>query len=279
MSLRRITTTGQRFLPAGIWLVAFASTWLAGFGLLLAIPGPLEGKALAVLHGLCAQQPSHSFYFGEARLPFDARMTGIYGGFAIAGLTLLARGRWRAGGVPPWPIALSLALFVILLGIDGSNSTLRDLGVWHPYPPHNALRLLTGLLAGATLAVFLWLMLAQVGFAHSARSPRPAVRDIRDLGDVLVALSLFGTLVLSGWPVLWLPLTLLLVAAAVAALLGLILAFVLLLGGREARATTTHELLPSATLALVIALLVIGSLAGGRFVLETLVGIPTNGLV
>src|SRR5262245_31628876 len=49
--------------------------------LFLAAPWSLEHKAHAALHGLCAQRPSHSFTFGSSTLPFDARMTGIYGGF------------------------------------------------------------------------------------------------------------------------------------------------------------------------------------------------------
>src|SRR6266508_4425764 len=71
--------------------------------LFLAAPWSLEHKAHAALHGLCAQRPSHSFTLGTHRLPFDARMTGIYGGFLGASLYLFGRRRYLAAALPSWP--------------------------------------------------------------------------------------------------------------------------------------------------------------------------------
>jgi uncharacterized membrane protein len=259
------------------WLLAIAAIVTTAIALFFALPWSLEGKALAILHGLCAQQPTHTFYFGDTRLPFDARMTGIYGGFAVTGITLALRGRWRAGGLPPLWVAVVCVAFIAAMAADGLNSTLRDLGVWYAYAPHNVLRLVTGLLTGTTLAIFLWFMIAQVGYHRSARAPRPAVHSIRDLAVISCAHLVFVLLVLSGWTYIWLPLTLTLIAAAITALTSLILAFVVLLTGRESAARTTSELLPAITFALIIALLVIGGLSGGRFVLEAWMGLPTNG--
>ena len=76
-------------IVAGIALLAF-----------LAAPWPLGVKAHALLHGLCAQRPSHTFTFGGRELPFDARMTGIYAGFFFSAILLVARGRHRAGKLP-----------------------------------------------------------------------------------------------------------------------------------------------------------------------------------
>jgi uncharacterized membrane protein len=237
------------------------------------IPGSIEGKSLAVLHGLCAQQPTHSFYFGDQRLPFDARMTGIYGGFAIAAGYLLARGRWRSGNVPSIPITILLTAFVAVMGIDGLNSTLRDMGTWYAYHPRNELRLATGMLTGTALAVFIWMMIAQIGFHSRARVRRSPLSGLGDLGLLLSVEAAISGIILTGWGPLRLPLTFLLLFSAIAVVTGLSLAFVLLLGRREAKAFATADLAGPATIALLSALLLLGALGGGRFLLEWWLGI------
>lgn len=259
------------------WVLAHLAVWAVVVSAFVLMPWPVEGKALAVLHGLCAQQPGHSFYFGDARLPFDARMTGIYGGFMATVTLLAARGRWRHAGFPPLRIGLALLAFVALMGVDGLNSTLRDLGVWYLYEPHNAFRLATGLLTGTTLAAFIWLMVAQLGFAQRARSRRPALGTLSDLLVAIVVLGVFAGLVYSGAPLLRLPLTFVLLLSAVLVLTGLILSFVLLVTRSESIAMATPELAKPATIALVIAFLVIGAMSGGRFALETWLAIPAAG--
>jgi uncharacterized membrane protein len=260
--------------PSGVapgrrgWPLAFVALATTATVLFLAIPGSIEGKSLAALHGLCAQQPTHSLYYGDQRLPFDARMTGIYGGFATAALYLLARRRWRFGDVPAIPVVALLALFVVALGVDGVNSTLRDIGAWHAYTPNNELRLATGMLTGAALALFLWMLVAQVGFSPRVRVRRPPIAGPGDLALLLAVEAAVAGIVLSHWPPLRLPLTFVLLSAAVVVVTGLTLAFVLLLGRREARASTTADLAGPATIALAVALLTIGALGGGRFLLE-----------
>jgi uncharacterized membrane protein len=255
------------------WPIVFAIICgLTGIGFMLS-PGSIEGKSLAALHGLCAQQPTHSFYFGDQRLPFDARMTGIYGGFAATALYMLARGRWRYGNVPSIAVTAILASFILVMGVDGINSTLRDMELWYAYEPQNELRLATGLLTGTALAVFIWMMTAQVAFNSRARVRRSPIAGIRDLGVLLAIEVAVAGLILTGWSLLRVPLTFLLLIAAVAVLTGLTLAFVLLLGRREGRAVSTSDLAGPATIALVIALLVMSGLGGGRFLLEWWLGI------
>jgi len=257
------------------WPIVFAVLCaITGFGFLL-VPGSLEGKSLAALHGLCAQQPTHSFYFGDQRLPFDARMTGIYGGFAMTAAYLLARGRWRYGDLPPLLVTVLLAGFVGAMGIDGVNSTLRDMGLWYAYEPHNALRLATGMLTGTALAVFLLMMTAQVGFSGQARIRKSPVSGVRDLGLLLAIETAIAGVILTGWSPLRVPLTLVLLVSAVVVVMGLTLAFVLLLGRREALAMSTADLAGPATIALIVALIVMGGLGGGRFLLEWWLGIET----
>lgn len=259
------------------WPAAFVSIWALLAIAFVLLPWPVEAKGVAVLHGLCAQQPTHTIYFGEQRLPFDARMTGIYGGFIVAVAVLLVRGRWRVAGLPPVGVILALVAGVAALAIDGVNSTLVDSGLWHAYTPRNELRLATGLLTGTSLATFVWLLVGQVGLGRAGRRSGAVLRSWRDLAVVLGAQALFGLVVLSRWHPLRIPLTVALIVSAILALTGLTLAFVLLLGRRECRARTTGELAGPATIALLFALVLIGALAGGRFLLEAWLDLPVQG--
>jgi uncharacterized membrane protein len=258
------------------WEWAFLAAVVAPLLVFLALPWPLEGKSLAVLHGLCAQQPTHSYYFDGQRLPFDARMTGIYSGFAVSALFLLARGRWRAAGWPSLGVLLTLGGGVLALGLDGLNSTLLDMRFWHAYAPRNEYRLATGLLTGAALAVFVGLLLGQLALAPTPRRRERLVRDYRELAGLLLALAATGALIATRWGPLRVPLTLVLLLSAVAALTTLLLAFVLLFTRRENRARLTRELAGPATAALLAAYAVIAFGAGGRFLLELVAGVPTT---
>lgn len=242
----------------------------------LLLPWSVEGKALAVLHGLCAQQPGHTFYFGDSRLPFDARMTGIYGGFAMTAIYLFARRRWGQGGLPGLKVAAALGLFVVFMGVDGVNSTMLDMGFWYLYEPMNELRLATGLLTGVSLAAFVWLLIGQVAFRQTPRTLQPVLSGFRDLGGIFMLLIAYSAIVLSGWEVLRLPLTALLILSAVGVLTGLSLAFVLLVGRRENYATATNQLAGPATVALLIAFAVMAITSGGRFAMEAFYGISTT---
>ncbi|MCO5221192.1 MAG: DUF2085 domain-containing protein [Thermomicrobiales bacterium] len=147
--------------------------FFAGMGF-LAAPWPFETKAHAVMHGLCAQTPSHSFYFQGLVLPFDGRMTGIYGGVLSAFLILLALGRHRAAGLPSSGSLVILLLFVVAMAVDGFNSLLTDLQRWHPYQPSNELRLLTGWMAGVAIGTVVVMLVGMTFW----RSPRVSQRVV-----------------------------------------------------------------------------------------------------
>lgn len=256
------------------WEIAFLSVLgvtIVGFTV---APWPLESKSLALLHGLCAQRPSHSFWFGAERLPFDARMTGIYGGFLSGTLYLLARGRMRAARVPSKPLLIALALFVGSMAVDGLNSTFDDANLFRLYPPSNLLRFITGGLTGTTLSVFLWLLAVNALWRPASRAPAAVVQSGRDLAAIALTPAVVGLAAMSGWQPLYAPLVVLLIAAAVLALFLLTLTFIALLREPVPTATAPRDLAGPATLALVAAYALMLSIGGGRFLLEALLGLP-----
>lgn len=258
------------------WPAAFVALVVGSIALFSLFPGSLEGKSLAVLHGLCAQQPTHSYYFGDARLPFDARMTGIYSGFAMTCAYLLARGRWRMANLTQVRVVVLLALLVLPLALDGVNSFLKDINQPYLYQPRNLARTITGLLLGTSLASFIWLLVGQTAFQSTERMRRPIWTGV---GDVLLAVALQTGLLLivgSNWEPARVPLTYVLLLSATAVVTGLLLPFILLVARRECSARSLSELAAPASLAYLAALLFIGFLAGGRFALEAALGLPAQ---
>jgi uncharacterized membrane protein len=259
------------------WPGIFILVLVGAFAAFVSVPGTVEGKSLAVLHGLCAQQPGHSYYFGEARLPFDARMTGIYGGFGLTALYLLARGRWRAAGVPAAHVIVALALMIVPLAFDGTNSFLKDIRLPYLYEPHNVIRTLTGMLTGVAIGTFIWLLIGQTALRRGVKTDRPVWSSLGELFLVVAAQAACLVFVAASWTPLRLPLTFTLMLSAAAVLTGLLLPFVLLALGRENAASDTWELAGPATLALLLAFSVMAVTAGGRFLAESLTGIPATG--
>lgn len=230
-------------------------------------PVSLERKARFLLGGLCAQQPSHSFVFDGTHLPFDARMTGIYLGSLIAMMVLLALGRaHNAGRVSTWSWAL-IVMFVVVMAVDGLNSLLVDLGRWHPYTPDNRLRLATGLLLGVGLGILLVFLLASSVWTMDARRPRPLLRAAEIIGIVMMAM-LVGILVLVGGDWLLIPLTLLLLGAAIATISALALACLSIIQSPFGLASTWSELAMHIPRAAGIGMITMLALAALRFMAE-----------
>ena len=258
------------------WPAAFFGLVVFAFTFFTIIPGTIEGKSLAVLHGLCAQQPTHSYYFGEARLPFDARMTGIYGGFAMTTIYLWIRGRWGAAGLQHVAVIGIVAAFIVPLGFDGSNSFLKDAGLPYLYEPRNMLRTATGLLVGASLGTFVWMLIGQTAFRPVDRAGKQIWNSAWEILLVACGQLAIATIAgYSGFP-LRIPLTYLLIASAIAAVTGLLLPFVLLVSRREQQAMRTAELAGAATVAMMLAFVFVGAMSGGRFALEALLGLPAQ---
>lgn len=251
---------------SGIAVVVFLALVALPMVLFLWAPWPLETKALAVLHGLGAQRPSRSLWFGRDRLPLGARMTGVYGGELVTQLYLLARGRLRAVRLPSLAIVAALGVFVALMAVDGLNSLAQDLGRPTAYPPSNALRLATGGLAGTTLGVALWLLLGRAIWAPALRRRTPVLHGWWDLLSLLGAVAALCLVAGCGWSPLFAPLAVLQVVEALLAL-GLVCLAVIEVG-RGSGACGVRELAGPACGALLAAYLALLGSASLRAFLE-----------
>ncbi len=245
----------------------FPAVALGAVALFLAAPWPFAHKAHAALHGLCAQRPSHSLFLGGEALPFDARMTGIYGGFLVATAYLAARRRFRSFRMPPRGVLVTLGLYVVAMAIDGGNALLVDLGLPHPYAPDNRLRLATGLLTGTALAVVLCFLLATTLWREGRWEQAP-VNGVGELGLVTLLQLPFALVVVTeaGW--LHRPVAVILLVAATAVVGALMLVVAVLVRGTDRRYGTLREVQGVAAVGLLLGIAAMGGMAAGRFWLE-----------
>ena len=93
--------------------------------------------------GVCSQIPSHSFWLAGHPLPLCARDLGLFGAFLLT-LPFTPRSR---------PLSWLWALAPLIL--DGANSFAFETLNLSLYEPSNIVRLATGALAGACLALVL----------------------------------------------------------------------------------------------------------------------------
>ncbi len=269
MSLPGVALRRLGAVPPAVW--SFFGLLAATILAFTAAPWPAAAKFRAVVHGLCAQRPSHSYALGGIDLPFDARMTGIYGGALVCLLFLFARGRGRAVRLPAPTILAALGLFVALLGLDGLNSTLQDFGLPYLYEPRNDVRLLTGLLMGITLGIALAYMLNLTLWTRF--SAAPLLAGWREFAALLALCDGAFLLIASGWGWLYLPLALALVGGATLVVLLLALTTLTLLRGQENRAERPRDIAGSASVALLLGYIVMAAIALGRWYLERSLGV------
>lgn len=247
---------------------------LAGVALFLAVPGAVEHKSRFVLHGLCAQTPTHSFVIGGELLPFDARMTGIYTGAGITLVALAAAGRFFRHGIPSrWTNAL-LALPVLALAADGFNSLFADLDMWHPWEPRNVYRLITGYGTGIAIACLLgWL----VGTALYRLSGRTAsISGVRGMAILWLPLPIIYVLLdnAPGWMYDVIAAGLMLSAWTVVSMLAFVM--LILIARLDERIIASDQVVLPSVAAAVIGLVVMLLLALGRVWLYRVTGMPTT---
>jgi uncharacterized membrane protein len=167
---------------------------------LLGTPDGVLGKADAIGYAICHQIADRSFQVDGHPLPLCARCTGIYLGVMTGFAILVLSDRRRSAELPPTRLIAILAVFVVVMGLDGINSFLHLFpGYAGPYEPSNTLRLLTGSLAGTAM---INLLLPAFNTSLWARPQRTAaLRTLPELGGLLVVVLLVDAIVLLGNPI------------------------------------------------------------------------------
>jgi uncharacterized membrane protein len=169
---------------------------------LLGTPNGVMGKAVAVGYAICHRIVARSYLIGAEAMPLCARCTGIYLGVMTGLMFHLVRGRLQASKLPPWPIAVILALGALTMVFDGLNSYGNLLGFEALYTTQNWMRLVTGTLCGLAVITFILPFFNRVIW----QTPTP-IRIIDGLFDWALLLASGGlmiALVLSERPlILW----------------------------------------------------------------------------
>jgi len=231
----------------------------------LLAPQPLMAKLYAVAYGLSPQRPAHSIFIGGRQPPLEARLFGVYGGFAVALVYLLATSERSAARFPPPPVLLTLLAGVLALAIDGTNALFHDLGLFHLYRPDNRLRLATGLASGAALAG-LFLPSINTFFQQKQPARRIMSSGFRLAGFVAAQAILYSLTVLDV-PWLLYPLSLLAVGGILALLTSVNLLMVASASGPAPKFGT------SALIALSLMVVELALLHGLRLVVQKATGI------
>lgn len=235
------------------WLVAgLGAGYVVALLGLAFLPGSTLLDRLRTLDGgICAQNPTHSFFPAGQQLPLCSRNTGIYLGFACTILLLAGLGRLRAARLPGGAVAFALGLAVLLMAEDGFNSLFRDLGLPHFYQPHNLLRLASGLAAGAAMAAFI--VPVASGLIWREQGERASFGSLRELA---LLLPIFGVLFLavgSQAPFLLYPIALLSSAGLVVALSLVNVVLALGLSNRVGQFAGWRQFFPVYTIAVALA--------------------------
>lgn len=250
------------------WRVLLTLT--AAAAAVLLVPGDLRHNAHLLLQGVCAQRPSHSLWLAGQPLPVDARMTGIYLGAASALLWYLLLGRARHAGRFTRSTWALLGVMAGVMVLDGLNSLASDLGWPVAYAPGNALRLVSGLLAGVAIGAVLS-HLAALTLTHRPRGGWPASPASTLLPPLLTGAAWCG-LAASGLPTLALPVTWFMLGASVAVLWAMTSVLMAIALGRSWGFTSARQRDETLALALAAACLTLMALAAGRALLEQVVG-------
>lgn len=132
--------------------------------------------------GLCHQLPERTIAFQGHPLPVCARDTGIYLGFLISFLYMRLTHHRRENLLPSKTIMAIAVLFIAVMGFDGVTSYL---GL---RTTTNEIRLITGLLTGFALPVFLFPVMNYQLWENSTDDE--VLKDWRKAGGLLVLIGL-----------------------------------------------------------------------------------------
>jgi len=257
------------------WLVVvLAVTALVAW--LIVTPDGLLTKADMVGYAVCGRIESHSFTVAGRQLPLCARCSGTFIGALIGlfGQAVVLRRR-RTAEFPPPLIIVILAGFTLLWAADGLNSylTLFPNGP-RLYEPQNWLRLTTGALNGLTMSALVYPIFNFTLWRCPV--PERAIRNLRDLGALLLLEAGMVGLILTRWPFLLYPLALLSALGVLTLLTSVHSMLVLMIVRRENVVDTWREAIVPLLAGFTVSLIQVGVIDVVRYTLtRTLEGIPS----
>ncbi|MDY7077187.1 MAG: DUF2085 domain-containing protein [Chloroflexota bacterium] len=241
---------------------------------LVATPGGLLDKTDMVGYAVCHRITARSFVIAGRQLPLCARCSGTFIGALVGffGQAVVLR-RHRSAEFPPTAIVAILAGFMLLWAADGLNSYMTLINGPHLYEPRNWLRLTTGALQGLTMSTLVYPVFNFTLWRHS--TSEPAIRNLRDLGVLLLLeIGLVG-LVLTEWTFLLYPLALLGASGVLALLTSVNSMLVLMIVRRENVAETWRDCVIPLMVGFTVSLIQVGVIDLVRYTLTgTLEGIP-----
>ena len=263
---------GSNF-PLSWLIVVLAIVMCSAF--LIATPDGLLTKADMVGYAVCHRIESHSFVITGRQLPLCARCSGTFLGALVGlfGQAVVLR-RHRAAEFPPLLVIAILVCFMLLWASDGLNSylTLFPNGP-HLYEPQNWLRLTTGALNGLTMSALIYPVFNFTlwRFPSSERT----IRNVRDLGVLLLLEAGMVGLVLTQWSFLLYPLALLSALGVLTLLTSVNSMLVLMIVRRENTVDMWRDSIVPLLAGFTVSLIQVGVIDIVRYALTgTLSGIP-----
>lgn len=192
-------------------------------------------------------------------------MGGIFGGFllGLAYIALIGRGRaWRE---PGFRLKVLLLMFVAAMGFDGLNAFLFDLRLPHLYEPVLAIRLATGLLTGLATAIFmvptvnstLW----QTGLDASPIASGKAL-----VGGLAIE-GIYFAAALSGYPLLFYPVSVIAVLGVPVLMMALAVVIVASITKQTNRAANWAKIAPLLFASFGLVILALALVSTVRFLL------------
>lgn len=271
MAQRRVQEAQRSAEQQQPWLWAFLGLSLTLIGGVLFLPmGTLDHRLHMIVHGVCAQ--AHYLTIGGYTMPLCARNTGIYAGFLATVLYLLVLGRARAAKMPPLSITIALGLAVVVMGIDGFNSLLLDVGGYNVYTPQNYLRVITGLGMGIAIGTFFVLMF-NLSLRYDARQEQRVLRNWPELLGMVATAALLYSLLFTAPEWLFYPLAIFSVIGIVGVLFVANMFVVAMLTGLEGRVLRLKQLSRPATFGLALTVGELALLSWLRAAMEQSLGI------
>jgi uncharacterized membrane protein len=176
-----------------------------------ATPPGLWEKARLIGYALCHQLPERSFFFHEHQSPLCARCTGMYLGFFIGLVFLIARRRTHSARMPTAAMISVLVGLITIMGIDGINSTLSIIpGAPQLYHTTNVHRLVTGTLFGLAMCMLFFPIFSTAIWRQP--SGDRSIKNWRELLILMLSAFAIDAVVLTQADWLFYPITILSVA-------------------------------------------------------------------